>query len=131
MGSLVRLGGMVGQPWHNVAPPSAKKPSWKVVTALIVGLLVVFLIGTAVTNMSKNGTTDSIFASEPAAMNQNVSDGKFRFRVTGVERSSGVGLAKPRGEFVLVAMTVTNEGKKSSDVFCQQSQADRHRRTRI
>lgn len=56
--------------------------------------------------------------SSSAGIGQEVRDGKFAFVVKSVDtRTTGTGLAKPRGEFIVVTMTVTNSGNEPQSFF--------------
>jgi hypothetical protein len=111
-----------GRAWHASPgpPPSASSTTgraWLVVLAVVVlffgGCAALIAIG------ARSSDSGSGFGSpEPAPMNSTVSDGKFSFRVTNVERrTQGAGLSQPRGEYVLVTMTVKNTGGEPQTFF--------------
>jgi hypothetical protein len=78
----------------------------------------VALIGVTVAhNSGGNNPIRTFPGTEAAPMNTTVSDGKFSFRVTAVQRAASTGASRARGEYVLVTMTVANTGDEQQTFF--------------
>jgi Domain of unknown function (DUF4352) len=53
----------------------------------------------------------------PAPAGSSVRDGKFEFRVLGVERSKSVGATTAQGEFVVVTLSIENTGDDARSFY--------------
>lgn len=108
-----------GKGWTaaQVAKPQRRKRlAWPwvllgVVLLLFGGCGALVVLGVSVSDNNHGGST--------AAMGQEVRDGKFAFVVQNVRTSMQEGTSAPRGEFVIVTMTVTNIGKEPQSFFVQ------------
>jgi hypothetical protein len=114
------------------SPPPKKRRVWPWIVIgvplfLFAGCSALVVIGVAASHHGGTSSTTSAGiggstgAAAPGApgVGQEVRDGKFAFVVKGVRRSTGEGMAKPRGEFVVVTMTVTNIGNEPQSFFIQ------------
>lgn len=102
-----------GQQWtqHHV-PPTGKGPKTKPIVWVLVAVLVVGGIGVMLLKerFEKTGT---LIPGMEVGMNESASDGKFTFRVTDVTTTRGaVGFSKPRGQWAIVTVVVTNTGRE-------------------
>jgi Domain of unknown function (DUF4352) len=115
------------------SPPPKKRRVWPWIVIgiplfLIAGCGALVVIGVAAshhgstnstTSAGTGGSTGAAGAPGTPGVGQEVRDGKFEFVVKGVRRSMGEGMAKPRGEFVVVTMTVANIGNEPQSFFIQ------------
>lgn len=86
--------------------PKTKPIVWVFVAALVLGgLLIMF----AKERFEQTGT---VFPGTEVGMNELASDGKFTFRVTGVNAGGAIGFRQPRGQWVVVTVEVANTGRK-------------------
>jgi hypothetical protein len=111
-----------GQQWHipPPPPPPSKTRRWALPGVIVGAVLLVVILGSLADmgNDKGNSPGSSVAAGAPAVMNSTVSDGKFSFRVTGVDRSrQGSILSQPKGEYVVVTMSVTNSGDEAQTFF--------------
>lgn len=99
-------------------PPRASIGKTLAIIGAIVGLLVLG-VGFAALRESPEAITDAL-GPAPASLNTTVSDGKFSFRVTDVSPAEHwVGDPKPRGQWVIATMTVSNTGNEPQSFFAQ------------
>ncbi|WP_255502937.1 DUF4352 domain-containing protein [Mycolicibacterium sp. CH28] len=93
---------------------------------MVIGVVILLFGGCATmcasitSNVGSNSSDHkgSSGGSSSAGIGQEVRDGKFAFVVKSVDtRTTGTGLAKPRGEFIVVTMTVTNSGNEPQSFF--------------
>ena len=98
-----------GHAWSQVSIPAAADKvakSNKRNGLILAGLVVIGIIGVLVfSSIGKSGTFDP-------GMNATVSDGKFDFRVTDVQVGLTIPFNKPRGQWIVVTMTVANTGNR-------------------
>jgi Domain of unknown function (DUF4352)/Protein of unknown function (DUF2510) len=97
-----------GRQWSQAAIPSTGNAggSSNRTGLVLVVLIVVAVIGfVAFSSISKTGVLD-------AGMDTTVSDGKFSFSVTDVDTGVAIPLNTPRGQWVVVTMTVGNSGDR-------------------
>lgn len=122
-----------GKDWteHRAAAQPPAAPSWaptpsgpagaqkrKVWPWVLIAMVVLFFGGCAallVFASDKSGTSSS--SSTAAGIGQEVRDGKFAFTVTDVQTAQTAGLSRPRGEFIIVTMTVKNTGDEPQSFF--------------
>jgi Domain of unknown function (DUF4352) len=79
------------------------------------------------TSSSSSGRTATTAASAPtgaesvgATLGDEVRDGKFAFVVNSISPStSTIGTTKPRGQWIIVSLTVTNTGNEPQSFFVQ------------
>lgn len=123
-----------GSQWTATAPlPTvlkAKRPVWPWILLAVVVLFfggctaLVAVVGSAgsdktTTSTGSSGGAPPSRADTTPGVGQEVRDGKFAFTVTNVRTSTREGTSKPRGEFVIITMTVRNIGNEPQSFFVQ------------
>ncbi len=120
-----------GHTWHTATPASVKTKPMSTGSKLLIaggaigGLVVLSAIGNA-TDDSPSEPTTTAPASAPTAqttpklapgIGEPARDGKFEFVVTHVGTQSTIGYAQPRGQYIVVTMTVANVGDEPRSFF--------------
>ncbi|MGV0853060.1 DUF4352 domain-containing protein [Mycolicibacterium phlei] len=128
-----------GQGWAAPqAPAAVKKSSGKGTAWVVVAVVLLILFGIGKcggsdddTSSSSRTSTTSTRPSAAAAATPTVAppgsavrDGKFEFRVLGMQRAAQAGdpsnpymIAKPQGEFIILTLSVTNIGDRPQSYF--------------
>lgn len=118
--------GPVAAPSTGAYPPPKKRKIWPWV---VIGIVILIFGGCAtmcasvaseVSKSTESGGADSSRStSNAASLGQEVRDGKFSFRVTDFGVAGSEAGLKPRGEFVIVTLQVSNIGNEPQSFFVQ------------